>query len=39
VNAVFADGTVRFVKDSVDGMLWRSLGTVNGGEVWGGCSY
>jgi prepilin-type N-terminal cleavage/methylation domain-containing protein/prepilin-type processing-associated H-X9-DG protein len=39
VNVLLADGAVRFIKNSIDGMLWRSIGTVNGGEVWGGCSY
>jgi prepilin-type N-terminal cleavage/methylation domain-containing protein/prepilin-type processing-associated H-X9-DG protein len=33
VNALFADGSVHFVKSSVDGMVWRGLGTVQGGEV------
>jgi prepilin-type N-terminal cleavage/methylation domain-containing protein/prepilin-type processing-associated H-X9-DG protein len=33
VNALFADGGVRFIKSSVDGMTWRALGTIAGGEV------
>jgi prepilin-type processing-associated H-X9-DG protein len=33
VNVLFADGSVRYIKDSVDGFVWRSLGTVAGGEV------
>jgi prepilin-type N-terminal cleavage/methylation domain-containing protein/prepilin-type processing-associated H-X9-DG protein len=33
VNALFADGSVRFVKDSIDGNAWRAVGTVAGGEV------
>jgi prepilin-type N-terminal cleavage/methylation domain-containing protein/prepilin-type processing-associated H-X9-DG protein len=33
VNTLFGDGTVRFVKDTVDLMVWRGLGTRNGGEV------
>jgi prepilin-type processing-associated H-X9-DG protein len=33
VNALFGDGSVRFVKSTIDGMVWRALGTVAGGEV------
>jgi len=33
VNILLGDGSVRFVKDSVDGRAWRALGTVGGGEV------
>ena len=33
VNALFGDGSVRFIKDSVDGNTYRALGTVQGGEV------
>ena len=33
VNALFADGSVRFVKETVLGTVWRALGTVKGGEV------
>ncbi len=33
VNAMFADGSVRFIKDTIDGGIWRALGTVAGGEV------
>lgn len=33
VNALFGDGSVRFIKSSVDGNTWRSLGTVQGGEI------
>jgi len=33
VNALFGDGSVRFIKQSVDGFIWRSLGTIAGGEV------
>jgi len=33
VNVCFADGSVRFVKDSVGIQTWWSLGTRNGGEV------
>jgi hypothetical protein len=30
---------VRFVKSAVDGMVWRVLGTVAGGEVVSGDSF
>jgi prepilin-type processing-associated H-X9-DG protein len=33
VNTLFGDGSVKFVKSSVDGMTWRALGTLAGGEV------
>ena len=33
VNVLFADGSVRFVKDGIDRMVWWSLGTKAGGEV------
>ena len=33
VNALMADGSVRFVKDSINGWTWRALGSVAGGEV------
>ena len=33
VNVVQADGSVRFVKDSVSIQTWRALGTKAGGEV------
>jgi prepilin-type N-terminal cleavage/methylation domain-containing protein len=33
VNALSGDGSVRFVKSTIDGMVWRALGTVGGGEV------
>jgi len=33
VNALFADGSVKFVKSSIDGNTWRALGTIRGGEV------
>jgi prepilin-type processing-associated H-X9-DG protein len=33
VNALFADGSVRFVKNTVDPATWRALGSINGGEV------
>ncbi len=33
VNALFGDGSVRFLKDSIAGPTWRALGTIGGGEV------
>jgi prepilin-type N-terminal cleavage/methylation domain-containing protein/prepilin-type processing-associated H-X9-DG protein len=39
VNTLLGDGSVRFVKSMIDGMVWRSLGTVAGGEVLSGDGY
>ncbi len=33
VNVLIGDGSVRFVKSTVDLAAWRSLGTRNGGEL------
>ncbi|MFM7315414.1 MAG: DUF1559 domain-containing protein [bacterium] len=33
VNVAFSDGSVKFVKDSVNIVTWRALGTKAGGEV------
>ena len=33
VNTLFGDGSVRFIKNSVSPVVWRSLGTIGGGEV------
>jgi prepilin-type N-terminal cleavage/methylation domain-containing protein/prepilin-type processing-associated H-X9-DG protein len=33
VNTLFADGSVRFVKNSVSAITWRALGSIAGGEV------
>jgi prepilin-type processing-associated H-X9-DG protein len=33
VNVVFADGSVKFMKNSVSPDTWRALGSVAGGEV------
>jgi len=35
VNVLFGDGSVHFIKDRIDGNVWRALGTVSGGEVIG----
>jgi prepilin-type N-terminal cleavage/methylation domain-containing protein/prepilin-type processing-associated H-X9-DG protein len=39
VNALLADGSVRFVKSTINGMIWRALGTPAGGEVISSDSY
>jgi prepilin-type N-terminal cleavage/methylation domain-containing protein/prepilin-type processing-associated H-X9-DG protein len=39
VNALFADGSVHFVKNSVNPVTWYALGTIAGGEVISGDSY
>ncbi|RUL87425.1 DUF1559 family PulG-like putative transporter [Tautonia sociabilis] len=33
VNVLFMDGTVRFVKSTVNPITWAALGTINRGEV------
>ena len=33
VNALFGDGSVRFVKSTINPVTWRSVGTPKGGEV------
>lgn len=33
VNALMGDGSVRFVKSTINGFTWRALGSVAGGEV------
>jgi prepilin-type processing-associated H-X9-DG protein len=39
VNALFADGSVHTIKDTINWQTWRSLGTVGGGEVLSSDSY
>jgi prepilin-type processing-associated H-X9-DG protein len=39
VNVLFADGSVRFIKDSIGLITWQSLGTMAGGEVISSDSY
>ena len=39
VHALFGDGSVRFVKDTIDRMVWRSLGTRSNGDVVDASSY
>jgi prepilin-type N-terminal cleavage/methylation domain-containing protein/prepilin-type processing-associated H-X9-DG protein len=38
-NFAMGDGSVRFIKDSIDMVVYESLGTRNGGEVISGDSY
>lgn len=33
VHSLMGDGAIRFVSSSIDGWVWRKLGTVAGGEV------
>jgi prepilin-type N-terminal cleavage/methylation domain-containing protein/prepilin-type processing-associated H-X9-DG protein len=39
VNTLFADGSVKFIKESINIQVWWSLGTKAGGEVVGSDSY
>ena len=39
VNTLMGDGTVRFVKNTVDLATWRALGTRDGGEALSADSY
>ena len=38
-NVLFADGSVKFIKDSISMQTWFSLGTKGKGEVIGSDSY
>ena len=33
VNCLIGDGSVKFIKNSINGTTWRSLGSIAGGEV------
>ena len=33
VDCLFGDGSVRFIKNSINGPTWIQLGSINGGEV------
>ena len=39
VNVGLCDGSVRFVKDTIDRPTWRALGSMKGGEVISADSY
>jgi prepilin-type processing-associated H-X9-DG protein len=39
VNLLLADGSVRFIKDSISLPTWQALGTISGGEVISSDSY
>jgi hypothetical protein len=39
VNVLFGDGSVRFIKDSINPFTWMALGTKAGGEVIDASSY
>ncbi len=39
VNTLFGDGSVKFMKDSVNVATWRAIGSPNGGEVVSSDSY
>jgi prepilin-type N-terminal cleavage/methylation domain-containing protein/prepilin-type processing-associated H-X9-DG protein len=39
VNSLFGDGSVRFVKNSVNAYTWVSLGSISGGETISADSY
>jgi prepilin-type processing-associated H-X9-DG protein len=39
VNALFMDGSVRFVTNAITRDTWRALGTRNGGEPVSGTDF
>ena len=39
VNSLFCDGSVKFIKDSVNVTTWQAVGSRNGGEVVGADAY
>jgi prepilin-type processing-associated H-X9-DG protein len=39
VNSLFGDGSVHFMKNSINFQTWIALGTINGGEVISSDSY
>jgi prepilin-type N-terminal cleavage/methylation domain-containing protein/prepilin-type processing-associated H-X9-DG protein len=39
VNILFGDGSVHFIKSTINGITWRALGTIGGGEVLSSDSY
>jgi hypothetical protein len=39
VNTLVGDGSVKFVKSTINGYTWRALGTISSGEVISSDSY
>jgi prepilin-type processing-associated H-X9-DG protein len=39
LNALYGDGSVRFVKNTIDPAVWIGINSINGGEVIGADSY
>lgn len=39
VHSLFGDGSVKFISSSIDGRIWRALGTMRGGDTVSGDSY
>jgi prepilin-type N-terminal cleavage/methylation domain-containing protein/prepilin-type processing-associated H-X9-DG protein len=39
VNVLLGDGSVRFIKNTINGAVWIALGSINGGEVISADSY
>ena len=39
VNTLMADGSVKFIKDTINVVTWRALGSISGGEVLSSDSY
>jgi prepilin-type N-terminal cleavage/methylation domain-containing protein/prepilin-type processing-associated H-X9-DG protein len=39
VNVLMGDGSVRFIKNTISGAMWRAVGTVASGELVSGDSY
>jgi prepilin-type N-terminal cleavage/methylation domain-containing protein/prepilin-type processing-associated H-X9-DG protein len=39
VNVLFGDGSVKFIKDTINGATWIALGSIAGGEVMSADSY
>jgi prepilin-type processing-associated H-X9-DG protein len=39
VNTLFGDGSVHFVKNSINPQIWIALGSINAGEVISSDSY
>jgi hypothetical protein len=39
MNALYGDGSVRFVKNTIDPSIWIGINSINGGEVIGADSY